>query len=152
VSWKPCHKITHLLLILSFYTTDHAHFYKLDVTSDSEIAEVADRIRKEHGNPTVLVNNAGIGAPSFILETSMTYVRKVFEVNTIAHYALAKQFLPSMLRNDHGHIINIASMASFVTLGKNVPYSGSKAAALSMIDGMRQEAHNFYKAKRVLFR
>jgi all-trans-retinol dehydrogenase (NAD+) len=82
----------------------------------------------------------------------MSYVRKVFEVNAISHYALVKQFLPNMLNTNHGHIVNIASMASFVTLGQNVPYSASKAAALSMIDGMRQEARNFYKADKVLFR
>lgn len=37
------------------------HYYHLDVTDFAAIESTAETIRREHGDPTVLINNAGIG-------------------------------------------------------------------------------------------
>ncbi|KAH8812175.1 putative short-chain dehydrogenase/reductase 2 [Xylogone sp. PMI_703] len=124
-------------------------FYQADITSSETVHKVANKIRKEHGEVTVLINNAGIGYAGSILDVSEANIRKTFEVNTIAHYILAKEFLPSMIFRNHGHIVTIASCASFVTIAGNVEYSGSKAAAMAFYEGLTQELKHVYKSRRV---
>ncbi|KAE9382209.1 putative oxidoreductase,short chain dehydrogenase [Stipitochalara longipes BDJ] len=125
------------------------HFYQVDITSDSRIREVADEIRKAHGDPTVLINNAGIGTNLPILTETVTQIRHVFEVNTISHFLLVKEFVPDMVRRNHGHIVTVASMASFLVHAQNVDYACSKASALAFHEGLGQELKARYGAERV---
>ncbi|WAO87442.1 Hypothetical protein NCS54_00475100 [Fusarium falciforme] len=124
-------------------------FYQVDLIAPSAIASVADRVRKEHRDPTVLVNNAGIGNAMSLLDLPKPKIRKLFEVNIIALILLVKEFLPSMVQRNHGHIVNIASMASFSTQASNVDYACSKAAVLSFSEGLAQELRHIYKAHMV---
>ncbi|KPM44520.1 hypothetical protein AK830_g2009 [Neonectria ditissima] len=124
-------------------------FHQVDLSDPSAIASVADRVRKEHGDPTVLINNAGIGNAMPILDLPEPKIRKVFEVNIIALILMVKEFLPSMVQKNHGHIVNIASMASFSTQASNVDYGCTKAAVLSFSEGLAQELRHVYKAPMV---
>ncbi|KAL4971483.1 hypothetical protein BDW66DRAFT_165129 [Aspergillus desertorum] len=124
-------------------------FYEADITSSASIAEVAEKIRAEHGDPTVLINNAGVGHDGTILEKPEAKIRRTFEVNTISHFLMVREFLPSMIEKNHGHVITIASMASFIGLGDMVEYSCTKASALAFHEGLRQELRLWYKAPKV---
>lgn len=124
-------------------------FYQADVTSSESIRAVADKIRAEHGHPTVLVNNAGVGSDGTILEKSEARIRQTFEINTISHFLIVKEFLPRMIEQNHGHIVTIASMASFMSLGGMVDYSCSKASALAFHEGLSQELSYWYNARAV---
>lgn len=124
-------------------------FYKVDITDSSAIASVAKAIRTEHGDPTVLINNAGIGNAATILDVTEEKLRKLFDVNLVAPFLLVQEFLPSMVRNNHGHIVNIASMASFATQACNVDYACSKSAVLSFHEGLTQELRHIYKSSKV---
>ncbi|KAJ5113808.1 hypothetical protein N7456_002342 [Penicillium angulare] len=124
-------------------------FYKADVTSTEALHQVAGAIRQEVGNPTVLVNNAGVASMRPILEEKEESVRRTFDVNCVALFILAKEFLPSMIKENHGHVLTMASMASFVTLASNVDYGCSKAAALTFHEGLTQELKHRYNAKYV---
>jgi hypothetical protein len=91
------------------------HYYKCDVTSAEAVNATADAIRAEHGNPSILINNAGIAISGTILEQTPDKVRRVFDVNTISHYFTVNAFLPAMISKHKGHIVTIASMASFLS-------------------------------------
>jgi all-trans-retinol dehydrogenase (NAD+) len=54
-----------------------------------------------------------------------------------------------MVESDHGHVVSVASMASFVTVASVVDYGCSKAAALSFHEGLTQELKHRYNAPRV---
>ncbi|KAF9877558.1 hypothetical protein CkaCkLH20_04693 [Colletotrichum karsti] len=127
----------------------NAHYYQLDVTSPEAIREVARRIRNDVGDPTVLVNNAGVGTGKPMLAESEGEIRRTFDVNIVAHFFLVQEFLPYMIREDHGHVVTIASMATFLTIASNVGYSCSKAAALSFHEGLGQELRYRYNARNV---
>ncbi|PLB48550.1 hydroxysteroid 17-beta dehydrogenase 11 [Aspergillus steynii IBT 23096] len=127
----------------------NATFYKADITSSASIAAVADKIRSAHGDPTVLVNNAGVGNDGTILEETEAKIRQTFEVNTISHFLMVREFLPSMVKQNHGHVITIASMASFVAQGEMVDYCCSKASALAFHEGLGQELRFWYNAPKV---
>ncbi|OJJ08420.1 hypothetical protein ASPVEDRAFT_143698 [Aspergillus versicolor CBS 583.65] len=124
-------------------------FYKADITSSTSIAEVAEKIRATQGDPTILINNAGVGHDGTILEKPEAKIRQSFEVNTVSHFLMVREFLPSMIAKNHGHIITIASMASFIGLGDMVEYSCTKASALAFHEGLRQELRLWYKAPKV---
>ncbi|KAI5456678.1 hypothetical protein BGZ63DRAFT_434781 [Mariannaea sp. PMI_226] len=126
-----------------------AHFYQLDVTSPEQIHRIAQSIRRDVGNPTVLINNAGVASLKTILEEQDEEIRRTFDVNVVAHFFLIREFLPSMIEQNHGHIITIASLASFVTIASNVDYSCSKAAALSLHEGLTQELKYKYNTSKV---
>ncbi|KAL4884478.1 hypothetical protein BJY04DRAFT_215444 [Aspergillus karnatakaensis] len=126
----------------------NAHFYKTDLTLPSSIASSAALLRQEHGDPTVLINNAGVGTKAPILSTPENQIRAVFNVNVLAHFWTVKEFLPAMLESDHGHVVTVASMASFTTSAELVPYCCSKAAALAFHEGVGQEVRYCYGEKK----
>lgn len=131
------------------YLAPNAFFYEVDITSSASIEKVAQKIRSDHGDPTALVNNAGIATLNTILEESEDQIRRVFEVNSIAHFLLVKEFLPAMIKRNHGHIITVASMSSFVTVAQNVDYCCTKAGALAFHEGLAQELKYRYNASKV---
>ena len=110
---------------------------------------MAEQIRSEHGHPTVLVNNAGVGHDGTILEEPEAKIRQTFEVNTISHFMTVREFLPAMIERNHGHVVTVASMASFVALGEMIDYCCSKASALAFHEGLGQELKHWYKATGV---
>lgn len=50
-----------------------------------------------------------------------------------------KEFLPSMVQRNHGHIVSIASIAGCVGLSGAVDYCSSKFAAVGLMTSIRQE-------------
>jgi len=52
----------------------------------------------------------------------------VFKVNIISHAYLANQMLPDMIKQDHGHVVTIASAGGTVGVANNADYSASKFA------------------------
>ena len=121
----------------------------MDVTSTSSIKAAAEKIRADHGDPTILVNNAGVGYDGTILEEPEEKIQRTFQVNTVSHFWMVREFLPAMIKKDHGHVITIASMASFIALGEMVDYCCSKASALAFHEGLTQELRMWYNAKKV---
>lgn len=130
-------------------TASNAFFYKVDLTSSAAVKEMATQVRREHGHPTALINNAGVGFGGTILEEPEDKIRLTFEVNTLAHFWTVKEFLPHMIKNDHGHIVTVASMASFAALGEMADYGCSKAGALAFHESLTQEIKFWYGSKRV---
>lgn len=61
-----------------------------------------------------------------ILKHSEGEIRKIYEINTIAHYWMFQAFLPTMIEKNHGHIVAMSSIAGLVGLNNVVPYCGSK--------------------------
>jgi len=134
---------------MTFETTSDVHYYNCDITSPSTLASVASQIRKEVGDPTIIINNAGVARGKRILDSSEKDVRFTFEVNTLAHYWIAKEFLPSLVNGNHGMVVTVASIAAYVTTPNMVDYAASKAAALSFHEGLTAELATRYDAPKV---
>ncbi|KAG6037518.1 hypothetical protein E4U41_005047 [Claviceps citrina] len=77
-------------------------------------------------------------------------LRAVFAVNTLSHWGLVQQFLPHMVALNKGHVVTVASMASFIALPGGADYAASKAAALSFHESLAIELKYLYGADRVL--
>lgn len=101
----------------------------LDVTSESEISALVEKI----GNIDVLFNCAGYVHAGNILECDENAWNKSFDLNVTSMYRIVRAFLPGMIEQGGGSIINMASVASSV---KGVPnrfaYTSSKAAVIGL--------------------
>lgn len=106
-----------------------AHTHILDVTDASAI----ERLAQELGPLDVLFNCAGVVHSGNILECSEKDWAFALDLNVTAMYRMIRAFLPGMLANGGGSIINMASVASSV---KGVPnrfaYCASKGAVIGL--------------------
>jgi len=123
--------------------------FKCDITSEEELDATADTIRASFGAPSILCNNAGIADAHTILESSPKYLRKLYEVNVLAHYYTIQAFLPDMIAAKKGHIVATCSMSSFLTPAGLVDYAGSKAAIMALHEGLQGELKYRYDCPQI---
>ncbi|VVD05746.1 unnamed protein product [Leptidea sinapis] len=116
-----------------------AHTFRCDVTDRDSISELAANIRRQVGEVTILVNNAGVMPCKPLLDTNEKEIRTAFEVNVLAHLWLLQTFLPSMMEKNHGHIVAMSSMAGVLGLRNLVPYCGTKFAVRGMLEALHEE-------------
>lgn len=113
--------------------------YIVDVSNPEEIKSAAVRVRDEQGNVDILINNAGIVVGKYFREHSYQEIKRTMDINTIAPMLIAQEFLPGMIKNNSGHICNIASSAGLVSNPKMSVYASSKWAVIGWSDSMRLE-------------
>ena len=110
---------------------------RVDVTDETAVAQLIEKIVAQHGQLDVLVNTVGGyagGTKLWELET------KVFEqmlaLNLRSGYALARAAARVMLKQRNGAIVNVAAKAAFDHGGGAGAYAASKAAAVAMMDSL----------------
>ncbi|HGM4726232.1 TPA: oxidoreductase [Serratia marcescens] len=123
--------------------TQRAFGYLLDVTDDERIDEVVGEIESAVGPIDVLVNNAGYGHEGILEESPLAELRRQFDVNVFGAVAMIKAVLPSMRQRRRGHIINITSMGSFITLPGISYYCGNKFALEGISETLSKELAPF---------
>lgn len=130
-------------------TDSNISFYECNITDPSAVSSTANTIRSILGHPSILINNAGIAYGATILSGSNDSLRKLFDVNVLSHYYLIREFMPHMVASNKGHIVSVASMASYVSCSNIVDYCATKAAVLSLHEGLMQELKHRYAAPDV---
>lgn len=109
---------------------------QLDVTSAADIASAAERCT----DVTLLVNNAGIGSTTSLLDDDVVEAaRREFETNVFGPLALSQRFAPILSANGGGAIVNVLSVLSWVGVPGTAVYCASKAAGWSFTNSLRQE-------------
>lgn len=120
--------------------------YGIDVTSEESVTAAYDAVAAEviAGNlPPIgaLANIAGITSPVPFLETTLELWNKVFAVNSTGTYLVTRAFLPAMIEQGWGRIVNMSSVSAQRgggVFGK-VPYSSAKAAVLGFTKALARE-------------
>ncbi|KPG93612.1 short-chain dehydrogenase [Pseudomonas sp. RIT-PI-q] len=121
---------------------DRAKAFVLDVTDYPVIEPLVAGILHEVGRIDVLVNNAGYGHEGILEESPLTEMQRQFDVNVFGAVAMIKAVLPGMRERRSGHIINITSMAGFITLPGIAYYSGSKFALEGVSEALAKEVES----------
>nr|XP_058954947.1 epidermal retinol dehydrogenase 2-like [Pocillopora verrucosa] len=116
-----------------------AYGYKCDCSSREDIYRVAELVKNDVGDVTILINNAGIVSGKKFLETEDWMIQKTMEVNTMAHFWTNKAFLPSMLEKNHGHVVTIASSAGLFGVCGLCDYCASKTGAVGIDESLMME-------------
>ncbi|CAF4875424.1 unnamed protein product [Pieris macdunnoughi] len=117
----------------------NAYKYECDVTDRAAVMELAAKVRKEVGDVTILVNNAGIMPCKPVLEQTEREIRLMNDLNINGYIWMIQAFLPSMIQRNHGHIISMSSMAGIMGIRNLVPYCGSKYAVRGIMDALAME-------------
>ncbi|MBD2054689.1 SDR family NAD(P)-dependent oxidoreductase [Oculatella sp. FACHB-28] len=88
---------------------------------------------------TVLINNAGVGFNQRFLSADLVKMRSEIEVNYLGTFLMCRAFAPVLKANGGGAIVNMLTILAKVNFPLNASYSASKAAALSLTQGIRAE-------------
>ncbi|XP_064026654.1 epidermal retinol dehydrogenase 2-like [Pogoniulus pusillus] len=121
------------------------HSYICDCSKRQDIYRVADQVKKEVGDVTILINNAGIVTGKRFMDSPDSLVEKTMEVNTMAHFWTYKAFLPAMVASNHGHLVSIASGAGLVGINRLSDYCASKHAAVGFAESVDLEMKDLGK-------
>jgi all-trans-retinol dehydrogenase (NAD+) len=117
--------------------------FVVDVGDLGAIAKTAQRVRKDVGNPDVLINNAGIvrGNHYFWETDNGDDTRPTMQVNALAPMYVTREFLPGMIADAYrpSRIVNIASAAGTLANPRMAVYAASKAALIAWSDSLRLE-------------
>lgn len=111
----------------------------LDVTDCSQCEQSVDRAIEQFGRIDVLVNNAGFGVYGSIEEVPIQDIRDQFEVNFFGVLHVLKAALPTMRRQRSGTILNISSIAGWMSFPGSGIYGSSKFALEGMSESLRAE-------------
>ncbi|KAF7286970.1 short-chain dehydrogenase/reductase family 16C member 6-like isoform X1 [Rhynchophorus ferrugineus] len=113
--------------------------YTCDVSNRKNVLEVANKVKEEVGDVTILVNNAGIMPTHPLEKHTEQEIRKIMDINVLAHFWTLEAFLPAMKANNHGHIVALSSIAGVVGIPNLVPYSASKFAVRGYMEALTDE-------------
>jgi short-subunit dehydrogenase len=117
-----------------------AAVYRVDVSDDAAMNDLAAQVLNEHGVVDILVNNAGIGMAGRFLETSPANWDDIMGVNVRGVIAGSRAFGAQMVeRGEGGTIINVASAAAYIPSKSMVAYSTTKAAVLGFSESLRAD-------------
>jgi NAD(P)-dependent dehydrogenase (short-subunit alcohol dehydrogenase family) len=112
----------------------------LDVTIEEDVRNLVERTAAEKGRLDYIFNNAGIGVSGEFQDIPLEQWRRIVDINlwgviygTLAAYRV-------MIRQGHGHIVNIASAAGLVPFPFLTAYTTTKHAVVGLSAGLRAEA------------
>ena len=115
---------------------------QLDVLSPDQRDGAVARILSEEGRLDGLVNNAGIAMGGFLEQLEEDEIRRLFDVNVLALWAMTKAALPA-LRASRGCLINVSSISGRIAMPSLGAYGASKHAVEGMTEAWRHELAPF---------
>lgn len=116
----------------------------LDVSSPDAVKDMSKRIRQNHGEVSVLVNNAGLLSNSKLCETDDEEWRRLMAVNLDGAFYLCREWLDSMKKRGWGRIVNVSSLAMKTGgLTAGTSYTVSKGGMTALTLSIAREAAAF---------
>lgn len=109
---------------------------RLDVNVPADIEAAAQLA----GDVTIVVNNAGIANfGSFLADDAEAVLRSHLETNVMGVLRVSRAFAPVLARNGGGALVNVASVASWISSPVLASYAVSKSALWSLSNGLRND-------------
>ena len=110
-----------------------------DVSKKDQVEEMANMVIEKFGKLDILVNNAGFAIYGSVSDLSIDEIESQMETNYFGMVYCVKNFLPTMLNEKSGHIVNVASVAASFGLPGIASYCASKFAMLGFSEGLKHE-------------
>lgn len=120
-------------------TLENQHSYKCDLSLQSQVDEMFEKIFNDLGDIDVLINNAGMSEFALLQDISLEAWNKMLSVNLSSAFLCTQKVIPSMLRKGKGHIINISSVWGQCGASCEAHYSASKGGLIAFTKAMAQE-------------
>lgn len=131
---KACEVVEHLRA--EGYT---ASAFCCDVADTAAVAQMASAVREQLGEVSVVVNNAGVAQQKLFTDITVDDWNRMIGVNLTGTFNVCREFLPYMLREHGGNIVNISSMWGQVGGSCEVHYSAAKAGVIGLTKALAKE-------------
>ncbi len=112
---------------------------KADISTASGVSHLIQQTTSVFGNVDFLINNAGISQIDLLTDMSDSDILNIINTNLTGAIAVSKAFIPQMVSNKYGKIINISSMWGVVGASCEVVYSASKAGLIGFTKALAKE-------------
>lgn len=119
--------------------------YICDVADESKVNETCEAILKKYGKVDILVNNAGLWRSTYgpFAESKSEDWKKKIEINILGTMYFCRALITSMISQNYGRIINIASVAGVYGKHNMADYAMTKGAVISFSTSLAQEVSQF---------
>jgi len=114
-----------------------------DISKEETIQKIIDETIAKYGRVDVLVNNAGFGIFDNMVDSKSDDFDAVFNTNVRSLYLITKGFLPHMIKEQSGTIINIASIAGKQGFATGSIYCASKHAVMGLSRALMLEVRQY---------
>ncbi len=111
-------------------------FYGADVSKADQVARAARQILAHFTRIDILVNNAGIWRPGRVIDLDEETWDSVLDTNLKSIFLVSRQFLPVMIEQKRGVVINVASGAGLVGVTDASAYGASKGGVVNLSRSM----------------
>jgi len=118
---------------------DRAAYVVHDITRLNEAGALVERVTREHGPITCLVNNAGRHLKKPAVETTAEELQDVMTTHIYGAHALTRAAVPGMIERRKGCILYTASMASLIGIPLVVAYAAAKSAIVGVVRTLATE-------------
>lgn len=111
-----------------------------DVTSEEQVAALAQFTAAQFGPADILINNAGIQGPTgLVTGISLEEWQQTIAVNLTGAFLCCKWLVPPMLQRRSGKIVNISSIAGKIGYSLRSPYAASKWGLIGLSRTLAKE-------------
>ena len=112
----------------------------VDVADRSAVFKFAEQVESHYGAAHIVVNNAGVALGSGPLwTTSLEDFDWLMQINFNGVLYGTKAFLPLLMQQDIGHIVNISSLFGLIGVPEQNAYNASKFAVRGLTEALRHE-------------
>ena len=118
---------------------DHGRGIVLDVADAESVAAAIKDLQDHEGNPTILVNNAGITRDNLLMRMKPEEWDDVIATNLTGIYSVCKACLRGMMKAKKGRIINIASVVGVMGNPGQSNYAATKAGMIGFSKSLARE-------------
>jgi len=105
-----------------------AVFVKCDISDKAQVERAAQITKERFGRADVLINNAGLEVRGSILQCTEDDWDRLYDINLKGIFYMSNAFVPFMLEQGTGAIVNTGSILGYRTVGERAAYSSSKGA------------------------
>jgi NAD(P)-dependent dehydrogenase (short-subunit alcohol dehydrogenase family) len=119
-----------------------AHAVTVDVAHEEDCRRVVEEHREAHGRLDVLVNSAGVGIGGLVDELDTKHIDLQLDVNLRGTMLVTAAALP-LLREAHGLIVNLASIAGTSPSARLPVYGAAKAGVISFTSSLNRAEEEY---------
>lgn len=110
-----------------------------DVSDKSQVKQMCKVVLEKFSRIDILVNNAGFAIYGKVSDLDIDQIESQMATNFFGTVYCIKNFLPKMIEQKSGHIVNVASVAASFGLPGIASYCASKFAMLGFSEGLQHE-------------
>lgn len=117
-------------------TEQAVYFYPADITKSEEVHKVYLFAKQKLGSIDCLINNAGIFTGGMLHETTEEAWDRIFAVDVKSVFLMSKAFVPDMIEQGGGTIVNTASVSGMLGDYNMAAYNAAKGALVNLVRAM----------------